>query len=636
MSDVEAANAGSVVAMPGRARRRLERRRPPWMAALAVTLAGHFSLRGSLTRSMSGVRSPIGRLAVGALVVFGLGTWEVSAFYFLRFFHFAMVLAGQPYAIPLLMLVATQLLVLIAGTAFAISALFFSKDVPRLMPLPLRPGEIMAVRFTTLYADVLLVSLLFVPPALAAAASRPPDPATLQGAASLFEPPVRLSADWTYWLSGVWLTLAMPAAPLAVATLVAVGAGRTAAVSRYRDALYILGGLFGLAVALGYQYVNLKFMPHLSDPAQVADLLARPNAAVLQWARLYPPARWAVEALMGPSAAGALGPGMAGPGALVAGAAGVVSGTVLARLGRLGAFTLFSLVVMVPAFWAAQRWYLYGVQAGLEEPVRRRRAAAARCAEAAFRGTLGGRARTAVGALAAREWKLLWRTPAFMLPAVMNTLVPPLLLLMMAVLSPAELGPLPSLLRPEWLAAGIAGISIFMAGAGQVASTSVSREGGGFELMAALPAGPAQQVVARLLVAAPFAALSVVLVTVAAWWVFHPPLGALALGAAGGLLGCWPALAGGLWIDLLRPNTRWDNPQQAMKGNINSLWSVLVGIGLVLAAGGAGFAVMRLGGSFGWALAIGAAVLAALGALLTWLSLKTTAIVLANAGELGG
>lgn len=349
----------------------------------------------------------------------------------------------------------------------------------------------------------------------------------------------------------------------------------------------------------------------MADPSEMAELLARPNAVVMEWVRFYPPARWAAEGLAGFPTTGW-------------------------RLGKLAAFTLVSAAAMVPAFWVAQRWYLQGVQGGLEEPARRRRRAAPEGAGAEpARQVLATSLHPPVAALALREWRLLLRTPPFMMAAIGNTVVPLLLVMMMAVLAPAELGPLQSALRAEWVAAGIAGLAIFMAGAGQIASTSVSREGSGFELVAALPATAAQQVAARLIVAAPFALVSLALAVAAAYWAVRPPAWALLSGAGVGLVGCWPALAGSLWVDLLRPATRWDSPQQAMKGNINSLGSMLVALAVLAAGSGAGWLTLRLAADMGWAMATAAAVLAMLGALLTQLALRQTEAVFGNAGELG-
>ncbi len=593
-----------------RMRQGIERCRPPWLATVRVLLAGHLSPRYTLARSAGGRQSRARSVVLGLLLVASAGGWAVGTFQLVRALHVGLVLAGQPLGVPLMAVVGGQLLVLVFGTAFVMSSLFFATDLPRMLALPLRPVEVAGARLAVLYLDVLLVAALAVGPALLASGSV----ATVEAGAAFG------TGDPVFWLAGLVIWLALPAVPLALASMVAVAVGRGTALVRHRDAVYIAGSLVGIAVALGYQYVNFQIMARINEPEALARILQAPNALVLQAAAVYPPARWAAEALMGP-------------------AGGVAVGTV-ERLARLAAFLLFSAAVALPALALAARWYLLGVQAGLEEPTRRRvalpgAAGAWEVRQAASR-LLAGPARSRVAALALREWRVLWRTPPFMLPAVTNVLVPPLVLVMVGWFSPMRgaLAELSGRFEPARVAAAIGAVSVFMAGSSQIAATSVSREGRGFSQTAALPISPAGHVAARLLFATPFTMLTAVLVAGCARVVLRVPASVALGGLALGLVGSWPALAGSLWIDLVRPNTLWENPQQAMKGNINSLWSMLLALAALAAAGGPWWVLQRAGLSPAMALTAGATILAALGAGATWLCVRQAERLLGDAGEL--
>ncbi|MBE3598583.1 MAG: ABC transporter permease [Limnochordaceae bacterium] len=292
-----------------------------------------------------------------------------------------------------------------------------------------------------------------------------------------------------------------------------------------------------------------------------------------------------------------------------------------------------------PAFALAQRWYFAGVQAGLEEPParRQRREGGAREGGHLAATLLGRPARSRMVALAVREWRLLLRTPPFMLPVVTNVLVPPLVVAMMLLFIPSDEsgGSVIALLQgvdPRWLAAALAGLIIFM-GSNQVAPTSISREGKGLAQVAALPATPSEQVGARLLVAAPFGLATAFVMAGVAWWVVKMPLETAAVGLAIGIAGLWPSTAGGLWVDLLRPVTNWDSPQQAMKGNINGLWGMVVALATAAVSGGAGYLVWRASGELSWALGTATVGLLALGAVLTWLCMRQATRLFENAGE---
>lgn len=620
-----------------RVRRGIERLRPPWLATVRVLLAGHLSLGHTLARRPLGRRPRAWPAVLGGLLLVGVGGWAVGAFHLVRAMHLALTLAGQPLGVPVMAVLGGQLLVLVFGTVFVITSLFFATDLPRMLALPLRPVDIVGARLAGLYLDMLLLTALAVGPALAACGSVVASeasagfgsPAATGSAAAAgstapgpgeFPTPVRFTGDPVFWLSGVAIWLLLPVVPLALATAVGVAVGRGTALVRHRDALYIGGSLVGLAVALGYQYINFQLVPKLDEPEALARVLQTPNALILRAVAAYPPARWAAEALMGP--------------------AGAVAAGTAERAGLLGAFALFSAAVAAPALALAGRWYLFGVQAGLEEPICRRVAVAGAAGAPEVGGAaarlLAGPARTQVAALALREWRVLWRTPPFMLPAVTNALAPPLVLVMMAWFSPwrETLAEASRRLDPAWVAAAIGAVGVFMAGASQIAATSVSREGRGFSQTAALPISPARHVAARLLVAAPFTVLTAVLVAGCAWAALRAPAPVALGGLALGLVGSWPALAGSLWIDLARPNTVWENPQQAMKGNINSLWSMLLALAALGAAAGPGWLLLRAGVSLRFALVTGGAILVALGAAATLLCLRQAEQLLGDAGEL--
>ncbi len=329
--------------------RRLRRQRSPALATLAVTLAGHLQWGRMVEASAGGIRSRAGRLLLAALVVGSVVGSVVASFVFLRAFHFAMTLSGQPLGLLVMTTLGGSLLLVVVATLMVTSSLFFSRDVPRLLPLPVGAGEMMGARFAALYVDVLSLLLVVWLPVLAAGASVVPDLSELRRPDALWEAPVRLQTDPAYWLAGLWTGLFLPAAPLGVAAVLAVAVGRRAAVSRHRDLLYVIGGLLGLAVALGVQYLNLRWLPRLEEPEEVMRLLAQPNALVMQWVRFYPPARWAAEAM----ASGPLG----------------------WRLGRLALYTVASVGVLLAGVGWARRGYLQAVHGGLEETDRRRRGA---------------------------------------------------------------------------------------------------------------------------------------------------------------------------------------------------------------------------------------------------------------------
>jgi ABC-2 type transport system permease protein len=67
-------------------------------------------------------------------------------------------------------------------------------------------------------------------------------------------------------------------------------------------------------------------------------------------------------------------------------------------------------------------------------------------------------------------------------------------------------------------------------------------------------------------------------------------LAALAMGVLIGVTGSvWASLIS-LYIDMMRPYLTWDNPQRAMKSNLNALIAMAV---VTVVAAGAGYAVVK-------------------------------------------
>jgi len=120
-----------------------------------------------------------------------------------------------------------------------------------------------------------------------------------------------------------------------------------------------------------------------------------------------------------------------------------------------------------------------------------------------------------------------------------------------------------------------------------IPSSAISREGPWFWISQSLPVAPRVQVHAKVLHSLVFNALNLIIVVAAAAWLGLATPRNLAFLLTGGLL--VSGLAGyiGLLIDVLKPTLHWTDPQQAMKGNINSLIALLVNLAVTGVTAGA-------------------------------------------------
>ena len=85
------------------------------------------------------------------------------------FFLLAVFMAGQslghPEIVITLSFVASQLIILIFGIFYIISVFYFSNDMSILIPLPIKPGEVLGVKFITILLSEYLIALPMLLPA---------------------------------------------------------------------------------------------------------------------------------------------------------------------------------------------------------------------------------------------------------------------------------------------------------------------------------------------------------------------------------------------------------------------------------------------------------------------------------------
>lgn len=478
--------------------------------------------------------------------------------------------AAHPLLLGAWFTVALAALALFAPL-YAAGVFFNSRDSLLLQAWPLAPWQVVAVRLFWVYLGEGVTAAVLLVPVLAAYALTAGQLAgAFRGLVLLFLVP--------------WVPLG-PAAALVLA--LARLAGRRAA-----QVVHVLSVASGLGLAACFLLlfrteVHGDAVTTTIDPAGALTALAERMA--LGTSRLAP-GWWAGRALTGDLLAWLL---------------------ILAVVGAGLALTL----------WLTGRHlFRLAVQVQLSPP---RRASARERERARTALALG---RPALAALVWRETVAVLRTPVWLVNVGIAPLLPAFLaapILLQASLRQQ----LPALAADPAggaiLAAAQTAILILTTAATALGATALSREGRGSFWLLAWPLAPTVTVDAKLLGALwPAVAAAVVcagaLVAVGAGTplALSGTLGALVAGAP-------LPVAVGLLADLLWPRIFWQNPAQALKGNLNSLWAMLALLPLLGTAAWAGWAVARamapLGPWRAWAgVASAWAVLAAAAAMAWW------------------
>jgi len=466
----------------------------------------------------------LGSVGLAVLVIVSLSP---ILFVYAQMMQSAYVIAaglGQPGIILASTVVLSSLMVLVFSLTYVMSVFYFSRDLSLLVPLPLLPRDILGAKFfVVLILDILTIAPFYLP--------------------SLLVFGVNSGAGLLYWVAGIFIFLLVPVVPLALSSIFMLCLMSLVNLSRKKDTLQLIG-LFLFLGALLFLNVYLTSIPAGEETDFLERILADEQGLVRLTARAYPPALFAARAL---SAGGGesllnflyfLGMSAAGLALLL------LVGQMIFYRGLVGGSE-------VQQGRALSREELAGITAGALSPV---------------------------WAIALREIKYLVRTPIYLFNSLAMVAVIPIVLAI-PLFTGGGLAPLLELLHtvPKAIQAlGGAAFMGLMALFAPAASSSFSREGRLFWISQVIPVSPEQQIRGKVLYSLIIAFLSVPVVALAAFWLSWS-ISQFLIAVLGGVILSLPAIISNLLIDLLRPYLTWDNPQKAIKQNINVIFGMVVG-----------------------------------------------------------
>lgn len=440
---------------------------------------------------------------------------------------------GQERAILSFGVVMVSAIIFFFGIFYVINFFYLAEDVRSLLYLPLSGWQVLGARFCVMLGFEYLTALPFVLP-----------PLLVYG--------IKSGAIFIYWIYVLLALLLIPLVPLSLAAVPTVIIMRFANVGRHKDMFKILGGVAVIALAVAYQLVFSKSAPELTNPTFLQNLLTDRNGLMNIIGRFFPSAKIITGALVN---------------------ADNVSGLL-----RLLEFVLISAGALILAWLVGDRQYFKGLIGADEISARRKK-----LSEADWQRVT--RVHSSALAYCAKEIRLLLRTPTYFLNCVLtNFLVPVVLIIPILFQKNSHTKGIPwnTLLNgsagESVLLSVVVGLVIFIASTNAITATSLSREGREFYISKYLPLAYRQQMLAKIMSAYIFGVIAAVLIIAAAYIIipFKPVLGAIMLLEC--LAAILPVAEAGLLIDILRPKLKWENEQNAVKQNLNVLFSMMFAV----------------------------------------------------------
>jgi len=492
-------------------------------------------------------------ILIGVSILIGLGTLLSLYILLLNSIYAVGAQINQPEIVLTISIIFAQFIVMFFGIFYIMGTLYFSKDINILLPLPLKPYEVLGSKFIVVIINEYLTILPMLLPA-----------AIIYG--------VGTNQGLVYWLKSLIVILVAPIIPLNISALFIIILMRFINFRKSRDVLAVIGGLLGIFLGLG---LNLFFqrIPQGNEEEFIRNIITKQYGMITYIGRKFPPSIWADIGL---------------------------SGEGIQAIGYLFLFVAVSLLMFILLLWLGNYIFYKSLLAG-QEVLRKRKIISRDEMLRKYE-----RISSPAVSLFYREWKLLLRTPVYVLNCLAGTIIGPfMVILIMFTKDSGDTGLSTIINNPDYSfyiqLIGLA-FMLYVSGINVAASTAISREGSTFWISKIIPVPAKHQVLAKFLNGFSIACLGVIM-TAIVLAVFIMPVSSVVLITLLGFTGSVPLTAFSLMIDMAKPKLIWNNPQEAVKQNMNGLLGMLVSL-LILGVLTAAVIMMIKLGIYWWAIYI--------------------------------
>ena len=427
------------------------------------------------------------------------------------------------------------------GVFFMVTEFFYSKNLAVLMPLPLKPKQMIAAKISVLIIDQMWISLIVLLPAMI-----------------LFG--IQLQVSPVYWLIMFIVLLFSQVFPILLQTIVILPISRYINFGKHKDFFIYFLSILLMIVVFGFQFwVNNDLAGSGATRHQVMSFLANPESLISKLGSAYPPALLGVKALTTTGIEGLL--------------------WVLAFIAfHAGGFWL--------ALFIGEKTYYNTYKKFQDNGAGNKKVTSDQVM------TMVSQRQNVFDSLMKREWKYFLRVPAFAFNGFANVLVFPILIVIFffAKNNPEFQAMFKMIEQYDQFIAPI-GILLggLVGGMNMLGATAFSREGKMLKELKSLPISI--ESIFRVKLAhvmtmstiGPFASAAILCM------IFKTSiLTFLEIVIISEILVLFLNTIQ-LLLDATFPSLNWENPQRAMKQNLNALYTILVVFGFTGGMGYLGF-----------------------------------------------
>ncbi len=447
------------------------------------------------------------------------------------------------------MLVTMAVMLTTAGTLimsffFVLSALYLGRDAAYLAALPLRSRTILSAKLIQVWISETLIDALILLPAC-----------ILYG--------VKTGAGAFFYLRMIPVWLLVSLLPICLIAFVSSLLIRLSALWKHREILLTVSGI---ALLIGYMFLMMNLGGITGDAADGGEMLENflmnNTTRISSMTKLFPPAAWAAEGLLG------------------------------INYSMFAVWILISLAAPVITVWLLGYGYRKLSMLQTETPGSGQKK---RTGKESFA------AGTQLKACCIREIKTILRVPSYATNILPVCFMPLLMVIMICIIGGRSAGEdgegfreLFQQLNPAMVMGILAAVMAYMGGMNPALSTAVTREGKGHDFLTALPVPYMTFIRAKFIVGFSLGMAGIISAAIALI-VFFPGLEIpIALACLLRILFSYVNSAMALSRDVKKPRLDWVTEQEAVKQNFGVLISLLVSWAILIALAGLTFFLITL------------------------------------------
>ncbi|MFT8313646.1 MAG: permease [Clostridium sp.] len=404
------------------------------------------------------------------------------------------------------------IVMLVFGFFYIMSIFYFSKDIDTLLPLPLKPYEILCAKLIVIILFEYFVEIVTLVPTLIGFCYK--------------------AGNALFIIYGVVVFLTLPIIPIVICSLIIMIIMSFTGLFKDKDRFKFLSGIFAIVLAV---LVNV-YIRKISGPSAMITSLKDNSGAINNAAKAFPSAKLAALSLL--------------------------NSTSISGLLNLLIFLVISIIVLIIFVIAAQSLYFKGAIGISESSSKGKKLSDKEFSKSSIQNSK-------LKSYVIKELKLLLRTPAYLQNCIIGGVIFPPIMLLIILFSNGSMSKNFNLPMNNTFLSIATSILLIATSFNMICSTAISREGEGFFIMKYLPISYREQILGKVLLGIIISIITDILMLIVGTIVFKINFTMIIMLAIISMVGIIFYSFLGIFVDLKFPKLDWDNEAKAVKQNFN-------------------------------------------------------------------